>query len=172
MLKRTFTPRQSIPQLRKQTGAVLVICLVMLLAATLFAVSGINSSLMQEKMAANAQNYTRVFQAAESAVSALVTQLDNGDITALSQALARTTDTAAGTSDLTSLDDLDKADPDIDSTYQAVYLGEVIITSGNSMDADENSVDLKSYRFEIQGVANMAAVNAGTQINQGVEYTP
>ncbi len=56
-------------QLRhKQQGAVLFVSLMILLVLTLIGVSSLNGSLMEEKMAANAQTSTTVFQGAESAI--------------------------------------------------------------------------------------------------------
>lgn len=54
----------------RQAGAVLVISLVLLLVLTLIGVAGMNSSTMQERMAANAQNSNRAFQG-RKAVSGL-----------------------------------------------------------------------------------------------------
>ena len=52
----------------KQQGAVLFISLMILLVLTLLGVSSLNGSLMEEKMAANAQTSTTIFQSAESAI--------------------------------------------------------------------------------------------------------
>jgi Tfp pilus assembly protein PilX len=52
----------------KQQGAVLFISLMILLVLTLIGVSSLNGSLMEEKMANNAQISTTIFQAAESAI--------------------------------------------------------------------------------------------------------
>ena len=52
----------------KQQGAVLIVSLLVLLVLTLIGISALNGSLMEEKMASNAQTSTTVFQAAESAI--------------------------------------------------------------------------------------------------------
>lgn len=52
----------------KQQGAVLFISLMILLVLTMIGVSSLNGSLMEEKMAANAQTSTTIFQEAESAI--------------------------------------------------------------------------------------------------------
>jgi len=57
---------------KKQEGAVLAIGLLMLLIITFVAVSGMETSIMSERMAANAQSVNRVFQAAEVSVAIAV----------------------------------------------------------------------------------------------------
>ncbi|MCK4586865.1 MAG: hypothetical protein KAU29_05960 [Gammaproteobacteria bacterium] len=57
-----------LPPKHKQQGAVLFISLMILLILTLLGVSSLNGSLMEEKMAANAQTSTTIFQSAESAI--------------------------------------------------------------------------------------------------------
>lgn len=53
---------------QKQTGAVLVMSLLMLFVLTLIGVSSINTTSLQEKMSGNTRNRHIAFQAAESAV--------------------------------------------------------------------------------------------------------
>jgi Tfp pilus assembly protein PilX len=53
-----------------QQGAVLLISLMILLILTLIGLSSLNGSLLEEKMAANAQTSTTIFQAAESKIHA------------------------------------------------------------------------------------------------------
>ena len=56
-------------QLRhKQQGAVLFVSLMILLVLTLIGVSSLNGSLLEEKMASNAQTSTTIFQTSESAI--------------------------------------------------------------------------------------------------------
>ena len=50
----------------RQSGAVLVVAMIMLLVLTLLGVTAMNTTSMQERMAANTQEYTRAFQAAET----------------------------------------------------------------------------------------------------------
>jgi type IV pilus assembly protein PilX len=149
---------------KRQEGAVLVISLVLLLVLTLIGVAGMNSSTMQERMAANAQNSNRAFQGAESSVWALLEQLYDNDLTMLRDSMKA----ADEKSDEVSYT-LDSA-KGITGTRQARYLGEVIITSGSSMDANESSSLLKGYRYELKGTAEMAGSGAGTTIYKGIEY--
>lgn len=53
---------------RVQTGAALVISLVVLLIMTLFGVSAMRSTALEERMASNAREQERAFEAAESAL--------------------------------------------------------------------------------------------------------
>jgi len=52
----------------KQQGAVLIVSLLVLLVLTIIGLSSLNGSLMEEKMASNAQISTTAFQAADSAI--------------------------------------------------------------------------------------------------------
>lgn len=59
---------QPLPLKHEQKGAVLLVSLMILLVLTLIGVSSLNGSLLEEKMAANSQTSTTVFQSAESAI--------------------------------------------------------------------------------------------------------
>lgn len=150
--------------MKRQEGAVLVISLVLLLVLTLMGVAGMNTSTMQERMAANAQNSNRAFQGAESSVWALLEQLYDNDLSLLRDSM-KSADSKSGVVNYT----LDSA-KGITGTQQARYLGEVIITSGSSMDANESSPMLKGYRYELKGTSKMAGSGAGTTIYKGIEY--
>ncbi len=162
-MKSTYRHTSMRPWRQAQQGVVLIISLVILLVITLIAVSGMNTSLMQEKMAANAQNGSRVFQAAESAVGSLAAELSTGVTTNLEEAMTKADKFSTATS-------YSIGDTKLSSNYQTRYLGEVIITEGNSIDADESGVQLKSYRFELIGTARMDATQAYSRIFQGIEY--
>jgi type IV pilus assembly protein PilX len=53
---------------QKQKGAVLLVCLVMLLVLTMIGVSSMSSSTLQERMAGGARDYNQAFQAAEASL--------------------------------------------------------------------------------------------------------
>lgn len=53
----------------RQRGHVLIVVLFILMAVTLLGVSGINDSGLQSRISQNQQDYQRVFQAAEAALS-------------------------------------------------------------------------------------------------------
>jgi len=159
----TLFKKHQKPFAKKQKGAVLVVSLIILLVMTLIALSGMKTSMMQEKMAANAQNMNKTFQAAESAVGALTSTIMSGNSTILSTALTAEDGFAPATS-------YSVGDSHIDSTVQVEYKGEVIATGGNSISADEDTTTLKGYRFEIIGTGAISGANAQTQVFQGIEY--
>jgi len=147
-----------------QRGAVLIVSLVVLLVLTLIGVAGMNSSVMQERMAVNAQNANRTFQAAESMVGALTNQLYANNLDLLRESMQ-----AADSKSSTVTVKVDTANG-IEGSYQARFLGEVIMTSGSSMDANESSSDLKGYRYELIGEADMDNTGASSRIAKGIEY--
>jgi type IV pilus assembly protein PilX len=57
-------------RLKNQTGATLIVALVMLLVLTLLAIAAIESSVVEERMAGNTLDRNVTFQAAESALRA------------------------------------------------------------------------------------------------------
>jgi type IV pilus assembly protein PilX len=52
----------------RQKGAVLIFCLVFLAILTMLGVSGMESTILEERMSGNMRDYTLAFQAAESAL--------------------------------------------------------------------------------------------------------
>jgi len=158
-----YKRNHSMTLVNRQQGAVLVVSLMLLLVMTLLSIASMSTSVMQEKMAANAQNTNRTFQAAESAVDAEVSSILGGNSTNLNLAMTSTTGQGAviainmGTSYAT-------------ATTQIEYLGQIIATGGGSMNADESSTILSGHRFELVGTGSIAAVQAQTQIKQGIEY--
>ncbi len=146
-----------------QTGAVLVVSLIVLLVLTLLGVAGMNSSMMQERMAANAQHSNRAFQAAESAAGALMQQLMNGDLSMLQQSMASADSMSTTTA-------FSIGGSDVSSEYTARYLGEIIISSGSSMDASESTTLLKGYRYELSGSSEISGSGASRTVFKGIEY--
>jgi len=59
---------------RKQSGAALVIGLVLLVVITVLAVSGMNTATTELAMARNDQNYENAFQAAETGLETAISQ--------------------------------------------------------------------------------------------------
>lgn len=56
--------------IRKQDGAVLLVCLVMILILTMIGVASMSNSTLQERMAGGMRDYNVAFQAAEAALRA------------------------------------------------------------------------------------------------------
>ncbi|MBO6812532.1 MAG: PilX protein [Marinobacter sp.] len=148
-----------------QSGAALIVSLIVLLVLTLIGVAGMNSSVMQERMAVNSQNSNRAFQAAESTVSALTNQLMANDLSMLRESMQN----SSGESSVKTVTNLDSGNG-MTGNYQARFLGEIIITSGSSMNADESSTQLKGYRYELIGEASMANTGAEARVFKGIEY--
>lgn len=138
--------------------------LIVLLVLTLIGVAGMNTSVMQERMAVNSQNSNRVFQGAESTLRGLLDDIQANNLDLLRQSMQR----ASGESDEVTVT-IDQSNG-VTGSYQARFLGEVIITSGSSMDADESSNQLKGFRYELDGQATMANTGASAQVFKGIEY--
>lgn len=60
---------KSLPPPSRQSGAVLVISLIFLVLVTLLAISGMQGTIMQERIAGNTRDHMQAFQAAEAALS-------------------------------------------------------------------------------------------------------
>lgn len=63
---------------RQQRGVVLAVSLILLLLLTILAITASTSSSLQERMASNAQESNVAFQASESALSSLTSQIRGG----------------------------------------------------------------------------------------------
>ncbi|HEX5634076.1 MAG TPA: PilX N-terminal domain-containing pilus assembly protein [Gemmatimonadales bacterium] len=70
---------------RIQRGATLVILLITLLVITLLSVTTIRSTVMDEKMAGNARDRNKAFQAAEAAVQACLDRIDAQDFAGITR---------------------------------------------------------------------------------------
>jgi len=148
---------------KQQQGAVLMISLILLLVMTVLGLSTMNTSVMQEKMAANSQNINTTFQAAESAVTSVTNEVIGGTQTRLIESMGSTTVPAAPVVYPTQ-------NTDITASSQVQFLGEIILTSGNSLNAGEGTTALKNYRFELSGIVSMNSLNTQKIVRQGIEY--
>lgn len=149
---------------QKQSGAALIVSLIILLVLTLIGVAGMNTSVMQERMAVNAQNSNRAFQAAESTLGALTNELYANNLDLLRESMQ------TGSKESAKVAQTLDATNGVTGSYQVRYLGEIIITSGSSMDADEGASDLKGYRYELIGESEMANTGAAARVFKGIEY--
>jgi hypothetical protein len=125
---------------------VLVIGLLIMLVTMVIGVTAVSSSTLEERMAANSQNGTVAFQAAETAIQGTV-----GDATAMVSSMGgtpvnQTFTTAAG----------------VTSNSTLSYGGETTLT-GFSMGSS-----VSGHLFDISGVGQVPAVNALANHNQGV----
>jgi type IV pilus assembly protein PilX len=64
----------SLIQRKKQTGAALVVGLILLMVITILAISGMNTATTELAMARNDQNYENAFQAAETGLERALSQ--------------------------------------------------------------------------------------------------
>jgi len=70
----------------RQRGAVLIVSLILLVVMTLLGVTSMNSTSLEEKMAANSQETTRAFQIAETGLSLAFNDNDFYDLNAYNPA--------------------------------------------------------------------------------------
>lgn len=146
---------------RKERGVVLVISLIVLLVVTLIGIAGMSSSVLQERMASNAQNANRAFQAAESGRAEFFKLLDDGN----NQDLIHGLITEAEVDEVV----IDAAN-DVIVNYESKYLGEVILTNSSSIDANESSTLLTGHRFEVRSVGSAAGNSSRSRVILGFEY--
>jgi type IV pilus assembly protein PilX len=135
----------------RQSGAVLIVSLIMLLVLTIIGVTAMRSTTLEEKMAANIMNYNVTFHAAESAIE---NALD--DTNSLVQAIL--------TENTISVN-LDIGDSSITSSADVTYLGSGI-AFGFSL--GQNSSAFSSYRFDATGTATRDNNGANVSMSQGV----
>lgn len=100
-----------------QTGVVLMVALIILLLLSLIGVSGVQSTLLEEKMAGNLQEQFKAIQAAESAARYAWAQLDGTSVD-----IADFTNNAANTG------------------FYDLRSSGVVTTTGNKLLADWNAV--------------------------------
>ena len=67
----------------RQRGATLIILLITLVVIVLLALSNIRSTVMDERMAGNARDRNKAFQAAEAAVQACLAKIDSNDLSGI-----------------------------------------------------------------------------------------
>lgn len=96
----------------RQSGAVLIIAMIILLMLTLLGVTAMNTSSLEEKMAGNAQEQVHAFQAAESGYSQ-----------AFTDPLAYSGNTCPGGATFGPVTVTDYSGSDNDLTYCAKFMG-------------------------------------------------
>lgn len=162
-INRSIIRNRAIPSCKKQTGAALILSLVILVVMTLFGLAGMNTSIMQEKMAANALSTNINFQGAETAAKEIINDARGGQFSHLDKAVL-------------SNKPIKKSDPttvnlniygQTNSNY-AIHLGEVKLPLGDNLDANKNSISITQNRFEIVGISNKTGSQAQTIVRQGI----
>jgi hypothetical protein len=131
----------------RQTGAVLVMSMVILVILTLLAISAMNTSLFQTKMAGNAQDLNRAFTAAESGLS---NAANLGNAIDLNLQVKKSYDYDVGThADVTS-DWLSNTPPKRGSGYSAI------------------SYDSANFNLTSVGTTTASLNTAKTELHQGL----
>ncbi|MGH1471404.1 MAG: pilus assembly PilX family protein [Cellvibrionaceae bacterium] len=161
--------RKSAKQLHnKQQGATLIVALILLLVMSIIAVTSMSTSVLEEKMSINLQNYVNVFQVAESGIDQSI-----NDISVLQQVTsASTTQTVTPT-----LGTSVKAQ----ATVDVAFVREKIFDDGASPDATQaggswagggvgNSATATRY-YEAESNAHLVGnTNIKTKLTQGFYY--
>ncbi|WP_144780002.1 pilus assembly PilX family protein [Marinobacter maritimus] len=148
----------------RQRGAALIISLVILLVITVIGLASMNTSILQERMSANAQNARQAFLSAEAASQDLFRKLEPMDSSSNEWKLA--------------LDALDagirvattpKAYSGVGSgkvaTAELRYLGEANLVEGHSFGED---IETFRQRYEIIGDASVTGAGASSRVIRGV----
>ncbi|PAV25163.1 type IV pilus assembly protein PilX [Tamilnaduibacter salinus] len=146
----------------RQNGAVLVVSLIVLLVVTLLGLSGMETSVMQERMASNAQNSNRAFQSTESLLDQAMRDEDivGGSSAELSNAIKRGVgEPGDSTAFSTSYESLSAA-------YVLTYMGENTPFVAQGQESSINS-DLPTRRFEMRMSAENTTTQAGATVTQG-----
>jgi type IV pilus assembly protein PilX len=68
-MKRVSHQRPPSRHMRRQSGAVLIVAMILLVVLTLLGVTAMNTTSLEEKMASNTQEQVHAFQAAETGIS-------------------------------------------------------------------------------------------------------
>jgi hypothetical protein len=71
----------TLPDRQSQSGAVLVVALILLLVLTILGVSSMTNTSLEERMAANSQERARAMQAADSGVNLAFRTLNTANVT-------------------------------------------------------------------------------------------
>jgi|GEM_PF-1699248 len=156
---------------KSQRGVVLVIGLLLILIITLIAVAGLSNSAVQSKLSSNAQQKNDTFQAAESALSHAIIEIEGvplGGIAGNSDALANAMERGNGIEDEVGITYLTNTLMSVSVTYS--YLESSSLQSGISLNADENSTIIGARKFILEGNSAMSSSGAKSQISQGISY--
>lgn len=136
----------------RQSGAALVVALIILLVLTLLGVSAMNTTSLEEKMAANSQEFNRAFQAADSGVAAAYRKVNTTNLTA-----PQTDGTPALTISGT-------------AASGARYVARYVESSNPPLNSGYDPTSFKAYYFDVQstgynvatGTGNATAATTGT----------
>lgn len=137
---------------KKQTGIALIASLLMLLVMTLIGLSALERTTTEENMAANSQQASMTFQAAETAIQQFLSTSDDTEYTASINAVDGAS-TPVG---------YHQVNENVERTASVIYQGETIVIG--------NSIGDLGYEFELTGVGSIAGTSASSTNVQGVIY--
>jgi type IV pilus assembly protein PilX len=132
----------------QQNGAALITALVFLVILTMLALGSMNTSTLEEKMAANSQEINRAFQTAESGLEVAFDDPNSFSIT--------NTETNPYTGTVT-----DFGTYDADATYEVAFRQATSPKRGSGWDSN-----YASYHFDV-GSSGATDSGAGTTIHAG-----
>jgi type IV pilus assembly protein PilX len=150
---------------RRESGAALIVGLMILLLATFLAVAAMNNSGMQEKMASNAQFVNQAFQAAESAIDSKVADISAGDTSLLSASLAQMGLSSPNWPTFT----YNVGNSKISTNAVVRGINETICQQASSISADEGTSGIPAYIFEIRSTSQISGSDARVRVTQGLE---
>lgn len=148
----------------RQGGAALIISLVILLVITVIGLASMNSSILQERMSANAQNARQAFFAAEAASQDLFRKLEPMDSSSTEWKLALDA-LDAGIRVATTPLTYSGVGSDKTATAELRYLGEANLIEGHSFGED---METFRQRYEIIGDASVTGTGARSLVIRGV----
>ncbi|MCP5019058.1 MAG: hypothetical protein GY938_27830 [Ketobacter sp.] len=147
------------------SGAALVVGLLILLLATLISVSAMTDANLQEKMAANSQNTNRIFQAAESGIDSKLSSIELGTTAMLTQAI----NVYLAGSGTNPTESVSLSDTDISTNIAMEVIG-IHKQYGQSMSAEEGTSQLTGYTFKLTSNASASGSGAEATAIQGFFY--
>lgn len=136
---------------QQQSGAVLLVSLLMLLVMTIIGITTMNTARLEEKMAANSMNMNKSLQASESAVDAALNDVNNL-VTVLNTGASLTVNVNLG-------------DPFVSASAIITYKG---ATNAPGFSLGNNQGSFSTYQFETIGTGSVPSANATTVTGQGV----
>lgn len=163
----------------KQTGAVLITSLLILLVMTIIGVSSIGSTNLEERMAQNFQNIAITFQAAESAINKVVNASNPGGSGASSNPFYDAANDPvvaavnAGIGDTSTVVNHDSSDLDPGSylVNASLTATSTVVYNGTGNCPGMSIGTIICHYFEISTDASIAEINSNQTHVQGI-YRP
>jgi len=162
--KNWLSSNRQYPLKGKESGAVMALSMSILLVLTIIVSASAGRTALEEKMASNNQNKNLTFQAAESAVDGIISDILDGDVSLVEESLAAidqyssTTTIAFGSQETV-------------SSGRIRFMTFLSLSSGESMNSDRSASGIAPSRYELLGTGSMATGSAiTTVVKQGIDY--